>query len=210
MPNVPAAVAGASLLDVTGSLPDILGAVNTLAEWAKAQEGVKHNALAFSLVEEGARQQAATPSPSTPAGVAGPRSVTVGEPRVLQPQMKRVPVLHVTGPYGAELSFFAALFRPNAEERFQFGHTFLGLAREFDTAIGSQAELEFSGEMWADWGYGMSFRGFVNPFGGGYEEFGGAVLLLPQGSAVPLHCYSARGLTSPRWTKENGYEIDVR
>ena len=105
MPPLPVAAAGAigaaaileAITSISGSIPDILRGVNTVAEWVKGQEGAKYNVVAFSLAEERPEQdQPPSSLGSTPAD--GSRSlVSVGELRVIQTRLKAQPILRIAG-----------------------------------------------------------------------------------------------------------------
>lgn len=91
------------------------------------------------------------------------------------------------------------------------GYTVLTGVKGFDTSIGSQTSIEFSGTTWQGHGYVLSFNGFINVIGGGYEEFSGKILITPgyEDPLIGLTCRMPRKGSYLTWEPKNGYVIEL-
>jgi hypothetical protein len=191
---------------ISGSLPDIVQGVGEVADWVKAQEGVRYNVLTFSLPE--ARPQP-EPDPASLARVGKVKHVVSLDPTFIEPQIRSAPLLRLDAGKETILLFRVGLLSRSKGAQPEMGYTFLSSAEGFASAIGDQAEVEFSGEEWKGMGYLLAFKGFVNPMGSGFDQFSGSVVINFDGRTTPQHCALARSGRKVRWNALTGYQISV-
>ncbi len=87
--------------------------------------------------------------------------------------------------FGAGILQFALAMRQSAAPLYDNGQVILLNARGFDTAVGSQAEFEFSGQAWSSSRYLLTFSGQVNPWGTGFRRIAGGVIVDRHGELQP-------------------------
>jgi hypothetical protein len=87
---------------------------------------------------------------------------------------------------GSGLLQFALVLRQSAQPLYDNGQVILLNARGFDTAVGSQAEFEFSGQPWSSSRYLLTFHGQVNPLGTGFRRIAGGIIVDRRGELL-LH-----------------------
>lgn len=215
---------------VTGAVTDWAGnmiqTAGVVADWAKAQEGLRYTPCNFVFQPE--------PKTSDPKQPTAERTKTELEKtaqleaeKIIAEVARQIPLglmkpvlsIEIVGATVADLGggkarFGVALRRGPNRARFEGGQTVLAHSAGFDSAVGSQLEIAFSGVDWPG-GYLLTFYGQVNPFGGGFSRFEGAVLMRSDGGTVPqgfaVHGSDwDRALRNPaeRWGK-TGYRLNL-
>jgi hypothetical protein len=194
---------GTGLFDVIGSVPDIVGALATVADQMKAQEGLAYNLYTFRI-------------PRPPSSGESPPSAPATRKQSIVPVMgvtwEDVPILSLSAPSALpvtsrlELSFCLRLFRRQKESVHEVGAVALHYADGFDSAIGDQAGVEFGGVDLDEHGHIVGFKGFVNPMGRGHVDFSGAVIVTST-EVAGLRCGLPRTGKSVGWLKRSGYSI---
>lgn len=183
---------GVILVEAADKLSNLVQGIDTVVGWMKAQEGFKYNLYAFSL--EGSDDPAADKGEESKSKGAAP--ATLAKPNDAK---KKASIAGGTGqPIGESDRFFFLSLLANGpvegssvlDSRADFkiarasrrttgsrasGYVYLTNLEGFDTAIGSQAEVEFAGQD-LDAGHLLTFRGFVNKVGRGFGHFSGSVL----------------------------------
>lgn len=201
---VAALMSAGNATSVLGSVADYASLAFTVADHLKAQEGLKYNSHAFALTRP---VRAATPPPASDAG-RRPSGSSAGAPppKPKPPEEKGafLELLTIQGDdakvvFGSQVHFVTDPSGAQAEVHVIHPRSVQG----FDTAIGDQAEVEFSGQK-AGGGYVLSARGSVNEFGSGFFHFWCDFLIRPGGSPIqPLrHELSGSGGTIRQLSQE--------
>jgi hypothetical protein len=157
----------AKLAGLTGSLADYASLAFTIADHVKAQEGLKYNPHAFLVSEPSTPAPATKPSSAASPGQSGGKSAAVPARAPYVTDQPSLPLLsirnstsRIPGLASTEAVFGVSVYYlPNAKggrDVLHFVH--LTDIRGFATAVGDQAELEFSGQA-VEGGYVLSAKG---------------------------------------------------
>jgi hypothetical protein len=171
----------AALTAVTGSLADYGSLAFTVVDHVKAQEGLKYNPHAFLVSEPSPPQPAPAKKPSSAAspGQSGGKSAAVPARAPYVTDQPSLPLLSIRNSTSRipELASAEAVFTvsvyylPNAKGGRDVLHlVHLTGIRGFATAVGDQAEVEFSGQA-VEGGYVLSAKGIVNEIFSGFFHF---------------------------------------
>lgn len=202
-PLVAAALAAAAaagkaaeqITSVTGSVSDLISLGFTIADQMKAQEGLKYDPHVFVLqgpapAAPGPASAASPTAGASDASAASPRAVSeLALTNVYSP----VPVLRIGSGDSPLAEFGLSRFvrsggAPGPRTLVYVLH--LTRAEGFDTAVGDQLEVSFTGTA-IEGGYVICAKGMVNQWLSGYFHFSCEVLVpLPEPArrpkAVPL------------------------
>lgn len=177
------------LTGVVGSVADWAILASTIADHAKAQEGLKYNSHAFLIPQPSAPQPTPARRPSSAAspGQSGGKSAAVQAPpgttgRTYVTNQEARPLLSIrnstttfSGVASAEAVFGVSVYYvTNATGGKDVLHlVHLTGIRGFATEVGDQAEVEFSGQAVAEseGGYLLSAKGIVNELFSGFFHF---------------------------------------
>ncbi len=174
----------AALTSVTGSLADYGSLAFTVVDHVKAQEGLKYNPHAFLVSEPSPPQPTPAKKPSSAAspGQSGGKSAAVPArdrtPGYVtdQPSLPLLSIRNSTsripGLASTEAVFSVSVYYlANATGGRDVLHlVHLTGIRGFATAVGDQAEVEFSGQA-VEGGYVLSAKGIVNEIFSGFFHF---------------------------------------
>lgn len=154
----------------------------TIADHLKAQEGLKSNLHAFKLDVTSGPQSASQPASASIVTLSGGKSAAVpkaaGQPSMrLRETGNSVAILEIRS-NGARAVFGLDSYlrvAPSGPSTLVY-LVHLWDAKGFDSEVGDQAELEFSGTE-VDDGYLLSVKGFVNEWLRGFFHFYGDILI---------------------------------
>jgi hypothetical protein len=158
--------------EITGSGSDVIGAGLAVASALDAKEGLAYNLHTFSI---------GAPA-STGEGSSADTGITLMVFKFLKLETSEA----------SEAEFMLRIFTDG--QKVYGVYTQLGRATGYGTQIGDQASVEFDGTEWGGAGYLLTFQGFQNPMGDGYNEFSGAVLITPDGKIIPKDARITRDL----------------
>jgi hypothetical protein len=173
----------AKVTGVSGSLADYASLAFTIVDHVKAQEGLRYNPHAFFVPEPSPPQATPARKPSSAAspGQSGGKSAAVPprEGRPVPADRTSLPLLsirnstsRIVGSASAEAVFGVSVYylpKPSGD-RDVLHLVHLTNIRGFATAVGDQAEVEFSGQA-VDGGYVLSAKGIVNEIFSGFFHF---------------------------------------
>lgn len=198
-----AAIAGV-VVEMADKLSNAVQGIDTIVGWTKAQEGIKYNSHVFSFPtdddKEGENSEpSSAASPKQPSDKSSSIAVSVSRSSVFMPrgESRSLLVVRVKGndvsagkipggiPLGGGVLQFAIALRKHNEVYFDNGQIILMNARGFDSALGTQAEIEFGGEPWQTGRYLLTFNGQINPWGEGFRRIVGAVIVNKHGVLTP-------------------------
>lgn len=145
------------------------------------------------------KPSASLASPQSRGGDSDSASISMSAPVIFSPEgvLKSFLVIRAKGrditagkvpggiQLGAGLLQFALALRGSTAQLYDNGQVILLNARGFDTAVGSQAEFEFSGQAWSSSRYLLTFSGQVNPWGTGFRRIAGGVIIDRHGELQP-------------------------
>jgi hypothetical protein len=169
----------AKLAGLTGSLADYASLAFTIADHVKAQEGLKYNPHAFLVSEPSTPAPAKKPSSAASPGQSGGKSAAVPARAPYITDQPSLPLLsirnstsRIPGLASTEAVFGVSVYYlPNAKGGRDVLHlVHLTDIRGFATAVGDQAEVEFSGQA-VEGGYVLSAKGIVNEIFSGFFHF---------------------------------------
>lgn len=171
----------AVVANVADKISNAVQGIDTVVNWVKAQEGFKHNLYTFPLASS---SEAAIPSATLASKAAGAtrKSSLASNQETKPPETIFLLSLLATGPQegssfmDSRADFKIARIPGTTTGSKAQGYIFLSDIIGFDTSIGSQAEIEFSGQELDD-GHLLTFKGFVNKVGPGFGHFSGAVIV---------------------------------
>ena len=191
-------------LEGLGFVGDAVQSAGVLVDWAKAQEGLRYSPHVFSFPEPKSKQQKIAPKDpketelktaklDAPKIPLKPQTMWALPAWLENPQYALRPVLSLTlagknlpsKPGHAIARFGVVLRRALDRSTFQHGQTALYAVQGFDSALGSQLEIQFSGVEWSDVGYLLTLYGQLNPLEGALTRFEGAIAIGLDGKMYP-------------------------
>lgn len=204
--GVTIAAALAKLLDTASNA---VQGVDVLVGWAKAQEGITYNSHVFAFPAEAEsstdkkdaqgdeKKSASLASTKARTSNSGGPVISMTSPVVFKPSgaVKPFLLIRAKGKYGdvnagAGVLQFAIALRQSDDSVFDNGQVILLNAAGFDSAIGSQAQFEFSGQPWTPGRYLLTFNAQVNPLGAGFRRIVGGVIVDKHGELQPHGSWS--------------------